>query len=219
MKRIDESDYLFVHLPRVRLYRHDVESIFDIIKNANLSLTIGDSAFTYDSLDELKTEKGSKITQLEIKGSQTGDYAVGGITLKLSNRKEAYLSMHGRTPVLETCWYRLRDLMAARRRWYQNLLNPWTAWLFVIAAGILGAILNATTSLRLDVANLISYGFAFTFWLCTFYWTRNYSVVLLDRHHEHETFWKRNGDKVILLVAGALIGAVATSVLKAFASS
>jgi len=218
MKRVDESEHLSIHLSRVRLYRGDVENLIDIITSAGLNLTIGDSAFTYDTLDELKAEKGSEISQLQIKGTDPEGSGVKGISLTLSNRKDAYLSLYGRRPQLEACWYRLRDFLAARHRWHQKLMNPWIAWCFVALAGFFGGILKLTTSLRIESAYLLSFGIAISYWICTLCWARKYPVILLNRQHEHESFWKRNGDKVILLVVGAVIGTVSTLLVKALTS-
>jgi hypothetical protein len=209
MKRVDESDFLSAHIPRVRLYRSDVESLIDIIKNAGLVPIISDTSFTYDSLDELKAEKGSDIVELEIKGADPEGSGVRGITLRLSNRNDAYLSLYGRRPILETCWHRLREFLKSKRRWHQTLTNPWVAWVFVLLTCFPAEILRISNALHPVSSYVFAYGLSLSYFAFTLWWDKKYPVVLLDRQHEYESYWKRNGDKIILLIAGATIATLA----------
>ena len=213
MKRVDESEHLSVHLPRVRLYRGDVENIIDILKKAGLKITIGDAEFVYDSLDELKAEKGPAVGYLQLKGIEEGS-GVKGITLTLSNRENASLWLYGRHTSFEVCWHRLRDFLVSRRRWYYKVLNPWTAWILVLLAGLFGVTLKKLFPSLGDAAYIITYVSTLSYWLISLYWSRKYPVILLHRQHEHESFWRRNGDKIVLVIVSAVVGSAVTLAVK-----
>lgn len=215
MKRVDESEYLALHLPPVRLYRGDVENLIDILTNSGLNVVISDSEFTYDDLDELRAHRGTEIKELKIDGADPESNGTRRVSVKLSNHKDAYLSLYGRRPPLESCWHRLRDFLTARRRWHQKILNPWFAWVLVIFAGLAGELLEQAFPSRADSAHALAYGIAIAFWASCLYFARAYPVVLLDRQHEHESFWRRNRDKITLTFIGAVIGSIVTLAVRA----
>jgi hypothetical protein len=210
MKRVDQSAHFFSRLPRIRLYRGDLSHLIDILTHAELQVTIDDSEFIYDNLDKLRSEKGPEISFLRITGVARGGSGFPRITLTLHSRDDASLSLHGHGAPLEACWFRVRDFFASRRRWHQRVLNPWIAWGSFVLAGPIGLAMSALALLPAPIAYALLYGFAMIYWLAAIFWSRSYPVIVLDRSHEHQSFWRRNGDKIILLILGAAIGAAVT---------
>jgi hypothetical protein len=215
MKRVNESENLSINLTRVRLYRGDLDYLLDALRDAGLTTAISDSEFIYDDLDDLKKQRGSKIKNLKIEGTHDEGYRRERITLQFSNCEDIRLYMYGRRSALEVGYFRVRDYLLKKKRWHQIATNPWLAYIFFcfIPLGVL--VLKNTTSLPLANSIFIAITFTCSWWLFCYVWTRTYPIILLDRTHEHESFWKRNGDKIILLVIGALVGGLLTQVFDA----
>lgn len=210
MKRKEDHNSKHAHLRPVRLYREQLEEIIDVLQTAKLDVTISDREFTFSDLDDLKDNRGSPLTDLTITGNAPDTLSWNQLSVEFSKgAKTTVFLSSGTEDSLNACWYKVRDILTDRYRWHQRVLNKWIAWfVFCLCAGMSGTTTIVPEHVQqLYVAILIG---AFLYLLTAFYWNHTYPVILLDRQHEVSSFWTRNGDKIIIMVIGAVLGSVIT---------
>jgi hypothetical protein len=206
-------------LPRIRLFRDDLERIVDIMKDAGLEITITDSTHKYSDFDDVKGNRGSRIRQLKVQGAPSEDLlnkqpalkSWDSLSVEFRSDDKTWLWVSQPGPPLEVYWHRVRDLILGCRRWHEKALNPWVGW-FTLSA------LCAFLSVGLAIPHPFRQAFAITvgsllgislvYCLLSLYWRLTYPVLILDRGHEWQSFWRRNGDKIILAFLSGVIGGV-----------
>ena len=201
MKPIKKRFHRRAELGMMRLYLRDINHVIETLKGAGLDVTISDIHAEYDSMDELKAENGMEIYRLNITGKRP-EFPYGEICLELSNKTDSYLEIDGDGHPLSSCWHNLRDhLTSIKQPWHIKVFAP--AQLFprfftLCAISIFLRIFNQNASTILGATALV-YGLVSSCY-------RRYPTVILERPHEHQSFWKRNGDKIIIGGVSMLLG-------------
>lgn len=213
MKKKEEPRVLTAPFKGVRLFRDDIEYVIQLMKEHSLEVTIGDSSYNYDSLDDLIQTRGTRPKELIC--SATGDRKEAvSIELSVDQRGRASLTEYSETGQ-HLLWYQLRDFLTKSVPWRYRFASPafWGIAAFSLAYMDLQLLTKPIPHAPRWLHPLVL--------LITLIWP----LTLLDRQlnfglnlrRQHEGgFWRRNADKIALLIIGALIGAIATLLVQVF---
>jgi hypothetical protein len=185
-------------LPTATLYRQDIEEIVQIIRggkpDAELSIVSGN--FSYDSLDELKLERGDVVHHLKV------DARPGG-RLEIAPK---HVDMSGLSATDEG---RIAGILRQQKRPFGGVqeLVGWIisfgGWTVLIAVLINLQLVGVTAArLLLTLPPILFFCVAFTF-------LPPRSRVFLVRRHEHMTFWRRHAGEFVkagLTLGGGALG-------------
>lgn len=176
-----------------------------MIAQHGLPVSIRDSSYEYSSLDELAEKRGAHPTAFSLHGSRKETF--DRITVGWHDRRWS-LSADGKE--LGALPTRVRDLIQDRRAPLSRVLRP-LVWFFVslgatTVAGAVSPTISETAPwlAALPIATL-------ALWVVSLIYRRVYLGVTLLRRHQG-SFWRRNSDKIGLLLLGAVIGALVTQV-------
>lgn len=200
MKSLPRSTNIYQQVDAVRLYRDDLERVVGLLGDAGFSITIADGSFEYESFDELQKAQGKSPQNLKIEA------------IDPSSRHRIELSKSGRFWYIHSSgkeYYGLareiEALVIARQSAVERLPLH---WMFQCANLLLWIGLAIRTKSSPASFTLMAMGA--TALVCTLglsvYWLLHPGVVL---NYKHEVgFFARNRDAIILLLCGAIIGAI-----------
>lgn len=210
MKKKEHSEKMeFVR--NVLVYREDLEEIIHLFKSREMQITISDSGFEYDELDEVSKQRGNHLRELEISGKvKVGDY--GRVSVSFSpDRAYVYASGFGAPREL---WHELLDFLRKHRSWKKRVSKPFF-WYFVSMIafnveifGFLREAVRSKTPWWVHAALII----LMASWPLSYGYSRTLTTVRLIRHNEGG-FWSRNREAIILLAIGAVLGGIVTYVV------
>lgn len=209
MKRKEKPsffDTLCHRFPIVRLYRKDLDEIIEIASSRNLEIKITDDDYEYESLDEVQEQQGNRVKKLRLNASldeslfKSFDVEIDqdGVTVRAHREDE-----------LIPFWHQVRDLIAKKVPWYAKFTLPYVwawvviGWLWVASNDEAKELPRALLLTWFGVLVLSVAMAIFSFW----YRFTNRGV-FLQKEHEVLGFWTRNGEKIVMLIIGTMLGVV-----------
>ena len=187
------------------LYRDDLEEIIRIFnpnKNEGV-ISLSDDDYEYDSLDELKSCKGVKVNQLAISQS------VRAIRLALGS-DGSYLHLIQPTAESEIAFYKAHEYLKSKEGW-SWIPSPVEQALYTfIFAGL--AVVSVIAGIKKNHIYFVAAvpAFFLGMWLFARPQRGNRPVIRLVNRADAPSFFRRKKDELVLLIVGALLGAVAT---------
>lgn len=195
----------------VVIYREDLEEIMHSFNARGMTVTISDSGFEYETIDEVIKQRGSRPREIEIAGESTKDQYESVSVSFSPSRTWVYSSGSGTAREL---WYEVFDFLKKRRSWRKQIANPWIWYFVAIIAfnieifGFLQESLRIKTPFWVHAGLLIA---MFT-WPLSYVYSRSLATVRLTRRNEGG-FWSRNQEALILLAIGAILGGIVTYIV------
>jgi hypothetical protein len=197
------------------LYREDLEELLRIFNPSGGAglVKISDSGAEYDSLDEMKAEKGSRIDHITLKATKPF------IVMNLQARPKALnLYTVEATDEADVAFFKANEFLQPKRRPLNTFVIGY-AW----QLGLIGFLLIAVFS---GLAKFIEK----TSWLWLIYpgigLVALFVVSLLDKRtalfvslckrHESPSFPKRKKDELIMLAIGTLLGLIISVIIGRF---
>ena len=203
MKKIPDSTDFSKEYKGIQLYRDDIELILSVLEENKSDVKIKDNTYEYDSLDELIEKCGITPIYFEIRAKFKPD---GSVTLSFT-RKEVYLISYGwgqKEPGI--VFMRIRDSLDTKFSRTYRILNPWI-WYFFMLPFIGMYPFNFHRILQMPLwLHTLSILFVVTFILSALYRRFRHQVILRRKHEGG--FFKRNADKIWLLIAGTVFGII-----------
>ncbi|MFZ2098396.1 MAG: hypothetical protein WAV05_17325 [Anaerolineales bacterium] len=196
------SDSIFKTLPHLRLYRDEIEELYQfLIGIADEKVIIETCGYRLSSIDEIS--QLSKDTTHDIQFSTNKPY----IRIRLTAYSgDIYI---GKGDVEAEGIASLIENILLKGKTYQPLLhnNPWLSFLPVIPL-IVGIIMRNIFIIILGSVLFI----ASVVWLSveTHFSVTRYNIIIFHSRKNTLNFWKRNKDQIIMLIVGAVIGIAAT---------
>lgn len=189
----------------VRVLRDDLEQITEILNEAGLMVEYSDVTYRYDSLEEVQTKRGWHPGALAL-DARLRDSSVYRVSVTFSGAKA---SLYCFLPEpLGAVPHRLKNLLHARSSSLVFVLDP-AIW---VALFPIGWFLKASGwSFERNGRDAWSFAalFAAAVVLIASAVRFGYAGVWLRRRHEGN-FLRRNADQFWLVIAGAVLGALAT---------
>lgn len=208
MKRKEKSsrfDILKHRFPTVRRYRADLEDILEISKTRGFNVRISDDDYEYETLDELREQRGDRVLKVVLNVSpDNSSYSAVSIEIE----KDGVTVRSQRDDNLVSLWHEIKDLLAKRVPWYARLMSP-LGWALIASVWLWNG--PKRHELSTFPPFLISIWFAFLFFsvsmsIFSFWYQRTNRGVYLLREHEVLGFWDRYGEKISMIVLGAVLG-------------
>ena len=199
--------------PSVVLYLNDIKDIRDIIEEeTGKGALFSDEEYKYDSLDDLVKNRGTRIKSLSIESQHTGgcmvSFRAGGGFNRLS-------IMFADSAKERSIFHRITDIVHKQRRGVARLvlltkMDEWWSFVYIaMTVAAFGASGYAKTSGYEWTATVLSFavlgGVAS---LCIAVmakfgqWSR---VYLINPHEKPENIFRRNKDKIILVVISVIL--------------
>lgn len=207
MKRLPEDLGLKKSFSPISIYFDDLEYIFEKANAQDLRTSIYDSEYEFDSLEELKEYRGQRLKFLTIKISKEEkfsnlsiQYKNGKLTLEIwppRPEEEIKLLFYDFVRHFNLKWpLYIRMFNVLYTVWPVVIFFvgfPWALSYFSREINVVYFSLFCLTTLVFIISLILNY---FLFFL------------YLNRRHGIDTFWKRNSDRIILLVLGAVIATI-----------
>lgn len=194
--------------PSVRLYKGDLEEYISFAAANGLKSYISDSDYEYDSLDEVRTNRGSYVPSISLRFAENSSRQ----SVRLRIRKNGISLSADNKQNLIAAWQQIRQALDKRIPWFARYLKTdnWFGggflWLILVAilAGQLPKPLQNTEAVTWAILGVpcFSGGMAVVSWI----YPRLNHGVYLQREHEALTFWRRYGEKIGLLALGTALG-------------
>lgn len=200
MKPLPKPSTISVYLEGIRLYRDDIEQLLGLLTDAGMEVKIKDDAFEYTTLDELASGAGRSPRTVKLEAKVDNEYK--SISLGFSGKRWHIFSIDpSLLGLARECEARMRERQTA----VVHLPIFWIAMagnIIVSTASFLGKDMPATAIpfIMFGVVLLATAG-------CLGIYFNLYPRIILRFRHEGG-FLSRNRDQLILLVAGAAIGAL-----------
>ena len=209
-----ESQYsLYDRMHHGRLYREQIESILQVLLDAGLSISISSGEYVFDDLDDLKENRGCTVYDLTITGKEKGELDFGSITIYFHKGIEARISASSINDSIKSSYYEVRDVIKGSFKLHQRLVSPLFSWFVFSASMFISPIISSSLGFG-SLGSLIGVLLFLLLWFFSLYWSTAFPCLILERHHEASSFWRRNRDKIILMFIGGIVGAIITFCVK-----
>lgn len=194
----------------IRLHLDDLEQVVALLRQADLTVTISDSLYEYDDLTEVADKRGPRPRTLHINGrKQDGS---SDIALRIDGYQAELRS--DRALELVALSHQLETLLESHTSPVLEVLHP-VAW--AAAAGIAYFLQASGWRIRTGDGKDMSWLFPVAFLvlaLISIGSRKAFGGVSLKRRHEGG-FFRRNADRLWLVVIGALLGTAVTEIVQA----
>lgn len=192
------------YLPPVKLFVDDVESVIEVMSKASSEPTfnIRTEEYELDHARELSELNREYISELHVKLLEPS------ICLDIQS-DEVRLHATEDTVTTRGVLEELNDFLRSRKVWL-SVHDPIT--LFAIQALVITAAVLALIGSFMKTYDILYGGFgllAVTL-LCLAQSSRRGSVIVLKRHTEQESFWRRNRDQITVGIISAIVGGMIT---------
>lgn len=198
MKQVSQSKS--IDLPPTELYLEDINELFQVIQGVAKDVRIevpGYELETPDELGALAQKLPEKVLhELRIMASEpylTLDFYPHSSRLYISDQTLELLGVQTK----------ISELISRRKQALWWAMNPWMVPVLGPMAIYVGAQFNKW------VLGAVSVIVTAVYWWMYRRLFRRYTIIFLKSRKEHDSFWERNQDKIILAVLSALLGAIA----------
>lgn len=205
--------YLSEEFEPVTLFLDDVEKIVDAILEVSPEVELVTENYVLTNVNQLSQLREPYLKELEIRSSNP--YLVLAL-----RRSSAELRGNEDSPACRGTFEKIRSLVLSRRRVLARLAFGWFYWLVAGIASLailLGLVIAFWKSSWIAGAAVLA-GIA-TY--CTWVWwqyhvtVNEHSLIVLCRSSEHQSFWQRNRDSILVGVLIAVFGALTAWVVNA----
>lgn len=185
------------------LYREDLDTVVTLLSDKGYRVKISDSNHEYETLDEAREHLGERPKELSIEGRETsGAYD----SVHLYMLKEDVRVMHARGDRADSVSH---DICALARVHQSRLFQVLSPLPWIVCCGLVGSIFGRLIATPGPVATVIELVFGFlaagTAW--AFLFRRSFTTARLVKRHAGG-FWRRNGEKLLLVALGAAMSEV-----------
>jgi hypothetical protein len=214
MKRIEKRNNLTKNISPIFLFLDDLEYIYELAEKYNFKVKFSDQQFSYDNLDEVRQVRGNKTDNLRIDIYEESRWH--SVDLNYNNGS-VQINTWPTTDAQKIIWQNIVDHFSRTRNAVSKLIGLITFWpLFYLLCFLPAVIISKNETLKEWYIVLIA--LYSVLWLITLSVKRIFACVYLQRRHEVNSFWKRNSDKIILIVIGAIIGGCAKWIFDLFSN-
>lgn len=215
MKKIKSSKSQY--FPTVHLCREELDAIYDILSEISDDVSISDKNYSYESLDELKKERGSKIGTLKL--SSYSPHVT--LEFRRSNAFNSIFLYAGGSDEKQIYAYNeISEILNNSRSILSYVLVPaigyYIPWAFFIFSS---ALIEPLNNILGNKTSVISFAILMLALPISTYLVRDGKLFTLnlEKRHEVGTFLSRQKDDLAKIIVGGLFGALITYLISKFA--
>jgi hypothetical protein len=209
MKRHDLTSRTSKRYSALPIYLEDLEYILDQFKENKMKVEISDGEFSYDNIAEVKENKGDIIGEIKIRA--LGEGVGESITFEVDQYGTEISARSSKKEIL-LVWHEINNRINSKNRWYYIPLYP-PAWV----GGSIGTLIMLPFAILMEhkvpmfsVTTLVICLFGL---LASLHKSQSVCKVHLYKKHAANTFIKRNGDKIIMLILGSILTLIAEYII------
>jgi hypothetical protein len=196
------------------LYREDFEELQRIFNPSGSAgvVTISDSGAVYDSLDEMKAEKGPRLGHMVIRSSKPS------IVIDLrAQPKSLHLYTAEATDEADAAFFKAHEFLYPKRRPLNKFVGSLFPFVLIAFFAVLVVSGLAKTIEKVPWLWLVYPGFLVVASLCVSYLDKRTALLMsLAKRHESLSFGQRKKDELIMLVIGTVLGLVISLIVGHF---
>jgi hypothetical protein len=202
-------------LPPLKLYREDLDKLLSLFKEHCQQVTFGDDEHLYDSLDEMEGRTPTSLKCFLIQGVVPHAEIVirGSHKTRLSVQRSTLFVVE-RNSKSDLLFLSVKDFLLTRKSKWRIFLRQ--AAIIAGAVGIAACVFTKallhshdTGELGYDLVFLGSFGLLLLGLLVN---AKQASYITLRLRSKSQSFWERNGNSIIMVLIGTVIGIVGTLV-------
>lgn len=214
MRRIRKSsilDELRHRFPPTVLYRTDIDHIIEMANERDLNVKISDEDYGYTSLDEVQEQRGNRVYKLNIVAQKDNSIFE---TLDVLIEKDGVTLRCQKKDHLVPLWYEIKEFISKRMPWYARFMYPsrwvWAAIVWLLIRPKAEEFHTLPQSMVLVWQGVFAL-FVLVSIFSAYYRQMNHGIYL-QKQYEVLGFWERNGDKMLMLIIGTVLGVIGTVV-------
>ena len=204
MKKIPDLTYSSIEYRGIKLYRDDIELILSILNENGFNVQIKDKTFEYESLDELIEKCGIIPSYFEISGEKEINHHTASVNLYFKRKEFRLYARADKESKLVSGT--LRDVFEPKSTRLYKVLNPFIWYITIVLAAIFYPA-NFFTIRQAPFWVHSIFALCSALFIFSGLYRQFRHQVILKRKHEGG-FWKRNADKIWLLVIGTIFGII-----------
>jgi hypothetical protein len=198
-------------IPDVKLYREDLDEILSLFHHYCETVTISDADSEYESLDELKQHVGSRVRNIEIAGTKPNvTLTIMGSSM-LRHLSEGLVLTPEETDKADLLFSRAKEFLLRRKRLLARLATIPAIVVVCLAITFVAFLIyrhDPTTQGGTIISVLLL--MAPVAFISGATRSGAFRYVTLDSKTTASSFWKRNGDRIWMLLIGSGIGIFGT---------
>ena len=209
MEKVKKS--LRKHYPILRLYKSDLEKIFNLFKDNYPEIKIVADGFKLDDFSELSKINKQEIVDFKISADDPEDFLGNSISVEFSKDSTTIYLSDEDDIKLRGLAAQIGDILSDRKSYLRFFATFWAPFLsFLILETLIGFLIKESVALIqlltvLLVAMLLVWGSRLD--------TKKHSLIYLYDDSSASSFLKRNKDKILLSAISALMGGIITLVI------
>jgi hypothetical protein len=203
---------IYETLPPIKLYLDELNEIIDLLKeHYGDKIEIRTKDYKFNDVDVLQQLDAAKIHHLEISAGEK--WYSGEIEMELK-RNDVKIICKQDTPTNRGIVAKLKDLLLKRKRLVNTYRRFWPLGILIPA----GVVTLVTTRYSVNLPRLVSAGLGalgmllFNLWIILADY-RYHTVIIPKLKRDAPSFWTRNKDQIWLVVIGAIVGTIITSIV------
>ncbi|MEC9363136.1 MAG: hypothetical protein VYC42_07920 [Pseudomonadota bacterium] len=202
MKKLAPPSSNSERIEGVRVTRDDLDFLIELFRRDVGPPALSDEHFEFESLDEFVAQRGPRPKMLEVEAK-----AAEGPYRSISAKFEgSHVWLHGSR---DTPFHEAKEFIRSRCPWTFKILTPWP-WFFLasVSFGVIPAVVEAAKKKSGPVPEWYMYllSVPIAMMAISFFYRRFDFGLNLVRSHEGG-FWRRNSEKIGLILIGAVISA------------
>jgi hypothetical protein len=200
-------------LPPLKLYREDLDKLLSLFMEQCQQVTFGDAEHVYESLDEMEGRTPASLNCFLVQGFMPhAEIVIRGSHATRLNVQRSTLFVVERNPKSDLLFLAVKDFLLTRKSTLRIFLRQ--AAIIAGAVGIAACVFtkallhsHGTSELGYDLAFLTSFGLLLLGVLVN---AKQVSYITLRLRSKSQSFWERNGNSIVMMVIGAVVGTLGT---------
>ena len=211
-----DNKFDFQGFSDVLLYQEDLEYIMQVMEENDIKVLIHDSDFEYDTLEDLKENRGSAPAFFTISENDKNAFS-GRIKIKFKGRNLTLSARNIDEENISNVYYKLKEKISNRRNARYRVLNAPLLFSLSIFFGVMSFFFVPQEA---NTYHYIIYSAPFLVLsslavILAFYDYVFYPAAVIEKRHKTGVV-KRNSDKIIVSIITAIMTYIATEIADIF---
>ena len=201
-------------LPPLKLYREDLDKLLSLFREHCQNVTFGDEGHNYETLDEMEGQSPASLSCFLIQGILPHAEIVirGSHATRLNVQRSTLFVVNGtRSLTFSSCPSKSSLTRKSKLRIFLRKAAIIVGSVALAVCFFAKALLHShgASDLGYDLAFLSSFGVLILGLVAN---TKQVSYITLRLRSKSQSFWERNGNSIVMMVIGAVVGTLGTPI-------